>query len=101
MQSAREFTKFRNFVTANMSLHFNTSDLFHCVVKGDMLGDGTRIKSVKAYVVDGKSNEEEAGGGGDCHRQKDSYGSIIYLSLTYLKSLDCEHPNCQSHVLLC
>jgi hypothetical protein len=58
-----------------MSLHLNGTDNVHTVVKGDALEDGSRIKSVKAFVVDGKNNEEAAGGGGDCHRQKDSYVS--------------------------
>jgi hypothetical protein len=56
-----------------MSLHFNvTGDPpTHYVVKGDDLKDRTKIISVKAFVVEGKDNEEEAGGAGDCHRQKD------------------------------
>ena len=45
----------------------------HDIVRGDKLEDGSRIKSVSAFIVDGKGNEEKAGGGGDCHSQKNSY----------------------------
>lgn len=59
-----------------MSLHLG---LQHYVVKGDDLQDGSRVKSVRAFVVEGKGKEEEAGGAGDCHSQVGTHWIVVHF----------------------
>lgn len=71
----------------SLFLGFHTE---HDVVKGDKLEDGSRVKSVRAYVVDGKGNEEEAGGAGDCHSQANEHW-IVNTPIANPMSYYAEH----------
>jgi hypothetical protein len=52
-----------------------------CDPKAD--ANAVRIKHVRAYVINSKAEENEAGGGADCHAQSEGHWILVRYITSY------------------